>query len=197
MKKIFASVLLICFIVCLGGCSSSNQTEDSNVVETYEDENNAIKENVQENKTDDSATTGEKNALRKAEEYLNVMAFSEKGLIKQLEFEGFTNEEATYGAQNCGADWNEQALKKAKEYLDIMAFSQSGLIKQLEFEGYTNDEAKYGVENCNADWMEQAVKKAKEYLDLMAYSKDRLIKQLEFEGFTNEEATYGVEQNGY
>ncbi|MCI9211327.1 MAG: hypothetical protein HFI83_11835 [Eubacterium sp.] len=30
--------------------------------------------------------------------------FSHDGLVKQLEFEGFTNEESTFAADNCGAD---------------------------------------------------------------------------------------------
>ena len=68
----------------------------------------------------DAATAGEKNALRKAHDYLAYTAFSYTGLIGQLEYEGFTTEEATYAVDNCGADWNEQAAKKAKEYLEVL-----------------------------------------------------------------------------
>lgn len=46
-------------------------------------------------------TIGEKNALRMAKEYLETMAFSYSGLIAQLEFEGFTHEEAQYAAAIC------------------------------------------------------------------------------------------------
>ena len=74
------------------------------------------------------------------------MAFSQKGLCSQLEYEGFTAEEAAYGAENCGADWNEQAVKAAKSYLDTMAFSWEGLIAQLEYEGFTAEQAAYGAE---------------------------------------------------
>lgn len=91
-------------------------------------------------------TKAQENAVKKAKAYLNTMAFSRSGLIKQLEFEGFTNEEAVYGVDNVSVDWNEQAVKKAKAYLDTMAFSRSGLIKQLEFEGFTHEQAVYGVE---------------------------------------------------
>lgn len=92
-----------------------------------------------------AATSGERNALSKAYDYLDFMAFSYSGLIEQLEFEGFSTSEATYAADNCGADWNEQAAKKAREYLDFMSFSRSGLIEQLEFEGFTRSQAEYGV----------------------------------------------------
>jgi len=90
-------------------------------------------------------TLGQKNAVSKANSYLSLMAFSRTGLIKQLEFEGFSTEEATYAADHCGADWNEQAAKKAQSYLDLMSFSRSGLIDQLLFEGFTQAQAEYGV----------------------------------------------------
>ncbi len=144
-----------------------------------------------------TATTGQKNALSKAKSYLKVMAFSHDGLVEQLEFEGYTHEEAVYGADNCGADWNAQALKKAKDYLKLMAFSESGLVEQLEFEGYSKAEAQYGVANCGADWNEQAKKKAESYLGLMSFSRAGLKEQLENEGFTAEQAEDGVSANGY
>ena len=92
-------------------------------------------------------TISQKNALRSAKKYLDYTSFSKKGLIKQLEFEGFGTEDATYGADNCGADWMEQAAKNAKKYLDYSAFSKDGLIKQLEFEGYTSEQAIYGADS--------------------------------------------------
>ncbi|MCR1839320.1 Ltp family lipoprotein [Murimonas intestini] len=109
-----------------------------------ETEKSEISEN-QRSATDSQMTMSQKNALSKAKDYLNLTAFSYTGLIKQLEFEGFSNEDATYAADHCGADWNEQAAKKAQDYLDLTAFSRSGLIDQLVYEGFTNEQAEYGV----------------------------------------------------
>lgn len=92
-----------------------------------------------------SPTMGEKNALGSAREYLSISAFSYSGLIHQLEYEGYSTEEATYAADNCNANWNEQAAKSAKEYLDISSFSRQELINQLIYEGYTQEQAEYGV----------------------------------------------------
>lgn len=89
---------------------------------------------------------GERNALSRAKQYLRILAFSYTGLIEQLEFEGYTHDEAVYAADNCEADWYEQAVKKAQQYLDISSFSRSGLIDQLLFEGFTQDEAEYAVD---------------------------------------------------
>lgn len=91
-------------------------------------------------------TTGESNALRKAYDYLNIMAFSRNGLIRQLEHDGFTTAEATYAVDNCYEDWFKQAASKAEQYLSIMGFSKERLIQQLEHDGFTHEEAVYGAE---------------------------------------------------
>ena len=75
------------------------------------------------------------------------MAFSYTGLIKQLEYEGYSHEDATYAANNCGADWNQQAAKSAKSYIELMSFSRTELIKQLEYEGFTHSQAEYGAKS--------------------------------------------------
>lgn len=90
-------------------------------------------------------TLGQKNALKSAKDYIKTMPFSYTGLIKQLKYEGYSNEEATYGADNCEANWNEQAAKSARDYINTMSFSRSGLIKQLKYEGFTNEQAEYGA----------------------------------------------------
>ena len=142
-------------------------------------------------------TTGEQNALDSANRYLSFTAFSRTGLIDQLEYEGYTTQEAEYAADRCGADWMDQARKSAVNYLEVSAFSESGLVEQLEYEGFTHEQAVYGVSLCGANWMEQADKKAASYLSFTSFSRSGLIEQLEYEGFTHEQAVYGAEQNGY
>lgn len=93
-------------------------------------------------------TMGMKNALKSAEQYLDVMPFSYTGLIEQLEFSQYTHEEAVYAADHCGADWNEQAVKSAEQYLSLMSFSRNGLIEQLEYAGFTNEQAVHAVTQC-------------------------------------------------
>ena len=93
----------------------------------------------------DDLTVSQQNALLKALSYLKSSAFSAKGLIEQLQFEGFSKEDATLAVSMCGADWNEQAALKAKSYLKHQAFSHSGLVEQLVFEGFTQEQAEYGV----------------------------------------------------
>ncbi|MBQ6774045.1 MAG: Ltp family lipoprotein [Synergistaceae bacterium] len=94
------------------------------------------------------ASLSEINALASAKLYLSTQAFSYKGLINQLVFEGYSRSEAEYAVKNCGADWNEQAAMKAKEYLEIMPMSRTKLIEQLVFEGFTKQQASYGVKQA-------------------------------------------------
>ncbi len=95
--------------------------------------------------TTPSETVSQKNAVRKAKSYLDYSAFSYGGLIAQLEYEQFSHADAVYGADNSGANWNEQAAKKAKSYMEYSAFSRSGLIDQLKYEKFTQEQAEYGA----------------------------------------------------
>jgi colicin import membrane protein len=92
-----------------------------------------------------AGTVSQQNALRSADNYLEFAAFSRTGLIDQLEFEGFSTEDATWGVDRVTVDWNEQAADSAKAYLEFSSFSHSGLVDQLVFEGFTAEQAEYGV----------------------------------------------------
>ena len=92
-----------------------------------------------------AATAGQQNAVRDAREYLGTQAFSFKGLISQLKFDGFTASQAKYGAKHVHANWNKEAAADAREYLQTQAFSRRGLIEQLEFDGFTPAQAAHGA----------------------------------------------------
>ena len=118
MKKVLA-LLLCTSMLALSACSSSGSegsatsgsdatTSSASSVSQSQSANTSTSSS-QSTESSDDVTMGEKNALESAKSYLDVSPFSHSGLIQQLEFEGYTTEEATYAADNCGADWNEQA----------------------------------------------------------------------------------------
>ena len=72
-------------------------------------------------------------------------SFSHDGLVDQLKYDKFSHADAVYGADNSGADWNEQAAKKAKSYMEYSAFSRGSLIKQLKYDKFTQAQAEYGA----------------------------------------------------
>lgn len=90
-------------------------------------------------------TLGQENSLKTAKQYIAVMDFSYTGLVEQLEYEGYSHDDAVYGADNCGADWMAEAAGSAKSYMDVMSFSRQGLLDQLLHEGYTQEQAEHGV----------------------------------------------------
>ncbi|WP_411698539.1 Ltp family lipoprotein [Conyzicola sp.] len=90
-------------------------------------------------------SVSQQNALRSAGDYLAYSPSSRTGLLNQLEFEGFTTEDSTWGVDRVVVDWNEQAAKSAKAYLEYTSFSRSGLVDQLLFEGFTAEQAEFGV----------------------------------------------------
>ncbi len=143
-----------------------------------------------------SETVSQSNARKKGASYLKYSAFSRTGLIEQLEFEGFENADAVYGADAQKADWNAQAVLKGESYLKSSSFSRSGLVEQLVFEGFTATEAEYGVAGNATDWNSQAAKKAASYLKSSTFSRKGLIDQLLFEGFTQAQAEYGAGTTG-
>lgn len=118
MKKLLVLLVLVMFVVAVSVATASEQP-----------------------------TMGEKNAVKKAITYLKYSAFSKTGLVKQLEYEGYTSSESNYAVNHIEVDWNEQAAKKAETYLKYSSFSRKGLIDQLEYEGFTREQAEYGVES--------------------------------------------------
>jgi hypothetical protein len=92
-----------------------------------------------------SETSDQANARHQAESYLSFEAFSRKGLIEQLKYEGYSLADATYAVDHITVNWNEQAVQKAKDYLAMQSFSRSGLMEQLLYEGFTHAQASYGV----------------------------------------------------
>lgn len=99
----------------------------------------------EERKAKEIADKENANAINTAKQYLNYSGFSREGLIKQLEFEGYPTESATYAVDNCSADWNEECAEKAQAYLDYSSFSRDGLYNQLQFEGFTDEQIQYGL----------------------------------------------------
>src|SRR5699024_12079521 len=112
-----------------------------------------------------SGSVSQQNALDQAESYLDVSAFSRSGLSDQLEFEGYSNADATWAVDSLSVDWSEQAVKSADSYLDASAFSHTGLIEQLEFEGFSSADDTNAADCLSVEWNEQAAAIARDARD--------------------------------
>lgn len=163
MKTVMKIVLgiVIAFILLIGGCtaiigsamSGGDSSPEDKAAEIIEEANSKepaapATKSPKPEKSEPDMTAGQANAVRSADNYLDTAAFSMKGLIKQLEFEGYSKADATFAVKAIKPDWDEQAAKSAENYLSISGFSRDGLIKQLMFEGYTREQAEYGTDKA-------------------------------------------------
>ena len=146
MKKLITFGTAIVVVLALGaGCASQGATQEpvSQVAVTKAKAHGHKKQQKQQ--TQKLETVSQANARQTAEDYLSSQSFSRTGLIKQLKYEGFSTNDATYGVDAVSPDWNQQAVKTAKDYLDGQSFSHSGLVGQLKYDGFTQAQAEYGV----------------------------------------------------
>ena len=103
-----------------------------------------------------TTTVSQDQALLAAKNYLSMgQGFSRAGLIQQLSSQygnGFSQADATWAADNAGADWNAQAAIAAKNYVSSgMGFSHDSLLQQLTSSygsGFTEQQAGYGVQQA-------------------------------------------------
>lgn len=144
-------------------------------------------------------------AVKTAKDYVNnknftLTAHSLYSIKEYLEEnKKFSAEEAEYGAENCGADWNEEAVKAAKMCLELetkvnYSYSKKELSKSIERQWkFTPEQVSYGVENCGADWNKQAENYIKVMLDKDPKTKkEQIVKTLTNKGFNKEEINYGI-----
>lgn len=179
--------------------NESKYTCTVTVVDSNKGDNKKAKEKKQPKggSVSDGLSLEEQNAYRSAKSYISIMAFSREGLIRQLEYEGYSTESAEVAIDLLEIDWIEQAKKCANSYIHTMPFSKKGLIHQLEYEGFSTSDATIAAESIEVDWFEQAVRSAKSYLSIMSFSRSGLISQLEYEGYTTEQAEYAAAESGY
>lgn len=118
------------------------------VSSTQQEATTTVSETTTSTTTEPDVPEPVKQAIRSAEAYLSIMNFSEKGLIRQLEYEKFNPTDAATAVAMLEVDWNDQAAQLGADYLTYSAFSCAGLISQLEFEGFTTPQATFGAESA-------------------------------------------------
>ena len=146
-KRGLASVVAMGLIVTAmwvqGDKNKQIRQETTTVPETTTEEQTTTEKQKTEESTE---TVGQQNAVRKALSYLRSQSFSKSGLADQLQYNGFTEDEAWYAVNVIDVDWTEQAKLKAQSYLRSSAFSRKELMEQLEYNGFTEDEAEAAVD---------------------------------------------------
>lgn len=149
---IVLGILMVIGVATSGGSDTDTASADkpaATAEQTPGETETPAEEPTVEEPTEEPAaelTVAQKNAIRSAEGYLSFSAFSKKGLIAQLKYEEYAQEDAEFAVDNIDVDWNEQAVKSAEAYLETSAFSRQGLIDQLKYEKYTQKQAEQAVD---------------------------------------------------
>ncbi len=92
--------------------------------------------------------------MSSAKQYLQTEAFSQQGLIDQLDSSsgsGYTVADATVAVDSLSVNWDTEAVQAAKEYLQTQAFSCTDLIQQLDSpdgDEFTVAQATYGAQQA-------------------------------------------------
>ncbi len=130
---------------------SANSKDDEPEQDEAESEEPTEEEPADEG---DDMSQEQKNAISAAENYLDVMPFSKKGLIEQLSSDagdGYPRDVAEQAVEEIDADvdWDAQAVKAAKNYQDLMPMSRSEMIQQLSSDagdGFTQEQAEHAAD---------------------------------------------------
>ena len=164
LKKILGGIVALVIVGAIwgGGGDDTSSNDDTTTyaeeaVKELEQSGDITSEDVEEvadeepvkktkkPKPEPKYTSGQENAIAKAQDYLSYSAFSKSGLVKQLKFEGFKAKDAAFAVNHIKVNWNQQAVAKAKDYMSYSSFSKQGLIDQLKFEGFTPAQATFGA----------------------------------------------------
>lgn len=128
-----------------------SESSEAEVTETESSEESS-EESIEESNEPEVSREFE-NALKSAQNYIDLMPFSEKGLYNQLTSEygdQYPEDAAQYAIENVEVDYNEEALEAAKNYQETMPMSDSALFDQLTSEHgdqFTPEQAQYAVDN--------------------------------------------------
>jgi len=145
--KIAAGILLA-VVALMVGCSALLASSADEIEQELAVHNPSALTNPNEPAENDeypNETVAQENARKSATNYLESSAFSRKGLIEQLTYEGYSEADAIYAVDTVDPDWYEQAAKKAANYLESSSFSRQSLYDQLLYEGFSQAEAEHGV----------------------------------------------------
>ena len=152
--------------------------------------------------TEDPTPKEYRNALSKAQMYVNLMHMSKARLHDQLTSpygDQFSEEAAQYALEHVKADWKQNALQMAETYSSTMHMSKARIYDQLTSEygeQFTAEEAQYAIDTIKADWKANALATARNYRDNLHMSAAAIQQQLTSpygEKFTAEEAQWAMD----
>lgn len=173
MKKVLKGIVIVLLaLVILGAIFGGGDKDEKTPVADVQkqevkqeekkqdtlDLTNKEEEEEKEEAPDEPKVSKEyKNALKKAENYAEIMHMSKKAIYEQLTSEygeHFPADAAQYAIDTLEWDYKENAYEKAKDYQDTMSMSINSIKEQLTSEygeQFTEEEAQYAIDKLKAE----------------------------------------------
>lgn len=146
MKKSTKIIISVVAGICIiGALSDSDNNENYN--ESTEP-SSKIEESVSEEEVvEEEVVPFEfRQALNKAQSYIDHTSFSENDLRGQLEYHEFSSEAIQYALDNVEVDYQEECIEKAESYLRHMSFSENDLRGQLEYHEFDSEHIEQAIQ---------------------------------------------------
>ena len=196
MKKLV--LISLCAMLCVVFCACKGEESSSTESTTAQVTTAAATQPTTKNQTETAAaTTADSNssyasakeaAVADAKKFLEKANYSYQGLYNDLVYMGYADEDAKYGADNCGADWSEQAVKRAKALAANGITNYDNLVEKLESEGFTGEQAAVGAQAAaqsqESGQNDDVIAAAKKYVETGNYTYTSLIDKLQQDGFS-------------
>ena len=141
-------VTLSCFVamsLAVGGAAGCGASEDSDrtASENNSPESQSATPTPQEEEP--QLTFRQETALAAARYRIGSGGLSKRALIQHMTAGGSSRADATFAANNVGADWKKEAVEQARDRLDALAYPKRSLREHLEADGFTRAQAKHAV----------------------------------------------------
>ena len=129
-------------IIGVAGCGAS---EDSKRIASENNSQQSQSATPIPQEEESQLTFRRETALAAARYRIDSGGLSKRALIQHMTAGGLSRADATFAANNVGADWKKEAVEQARDRLDEVEYSKGSLIAHLESDGFTRAQAKYAV----------------------------------------------------
>ena len=82
-----------------------------------------------------------------AKSYIEYAPMSKEGMIEQLKYENFSQDDAEYAVNHANIKWDEQASRSAVVFIGYSNPTTNELKEQLQFEKFSDEEINYALEH--------------------------------------------------
>ena len=120
---------------------------------------------------------------------------SHRNYVREMRFQGFTEEKAEAALTHLRPDWNHEALRAALSGFRRNGCSKKEMERTLAYMGFLPEEIQYAMDHCHPDYGQQAAIELQGWLKLSAFSRRDCRWHLEDHYYTEEEIQWALDNS--